>query len=81
MAFLMKCIGWTLLNFVLIAAGAFLGPMFAPRVNPHNDWGVTGMTYSLCGAMAGTTSVIVLLLWRCENRTKAGVPKGYEELT
>ena len=81
MPFPLKCIAWSLLNFVLIAVGAVVAPMFAPRVNPHNDWGATGMIYSFCGAMAGTSSVIVLLLWRSENRTKAGARKEYDELS
>ena len=80
MPFPLKCIAWSLLNFVLIGVGAVVVPMFAPRVNPHNDWGATGMIYSFCGALAGTTSVIVLLLWRSEKQSKAGANKGHEEL-
>jgi hypothetical protein len=76
MPFFVKCVGWSILNIVMIVAGIILGPMLAPRVNPHNDWGVTGMLYAFCGALAGSSSVIVLLLWRNEQRTPAQNGKG-----
>jgi hypothetical protein len=62
-AFLLRAAGWAGLNVALLVAGAVLGAMLTPKVNPHNDWGVTGFIYSSVGALLGTTSTIVLLLW------------------
>src|SRR5437763_1958726 len=46
-AFFFRAAGWIVLNMVLIVAGAFIGGMLTPKVNPHNDWGATGMMYAL----------------------------------
>jgi hypothetical protein len=78
MAFLLRVMGWSVLNAALIVAGAFLGALMAPKVNPHNDWGVTSMQYSLMGALAGTSSVIALLLWRYERRLQGTLFAGDE---
>src|SRR5205823_325037 len=71
-AFFFRAAGWIVLNMVLIVAGAFIGGMLTPKVNPHNDWGATGMMYALGGALVGTSTTIVLLLWRSARRTKPG---------
>src|SRR4051812_37514038 len=62
-AFLLRAACWIGLHLVALVAGAFVGGAMTPKVNPHNDWGVTGMLYSLTGALIGSSGVIVLLMW------------------
>jgi hypothetical protein len=72
MAFLLRAAGWIVLHLTALVAGAFLGGALSPRVNPHNDWGATGMLYALAGALIGSSGVIVLMVWRHETRPPRG---------
>ena len=70
--FLLRAAGWIGVHLTAMVAGVFIGGALTPKVNPHNDWGTTGMVYALVGALAGSSGVIVLIMWRYEQRALRG---------
>lgn len=66
MEFWLRALGWIALHLLLTVVGAAIGGFLIPKVNPHNDWGATGLAYMGAGGLIGSSLAIVVMLWWTE---------------
>ena len=62
MSFIARLTVWLVADLAAMIGGGVVASLFVPKVNPHNDWGATGMVYALVGALLGNAAIIGILL-------------------